>query len=385
MYRNSLPVYNEEKCFLFALGRNAIYAACKILELRPGDEVLTPAFDCDGSLQPFRVLGLNLNFFRSDPGDLTVDIDDIKRRITPKTKLIHIINHFGLPQPWDKLLAMREETGIPILEDNAYSLFSSVNDRLFGTFGDFAIFSLRKNLPLIDGGMLRLNNPKYEFSFSAKNDKYLYATEYSEVLRIAARNIRLWGFLRHLLNRLHLKNQPPPPLYSEEGAGFADWPARDAIGREFSCDYLRPMSRLARNQLGSFTQRDFREISEKKRYHYAWLSERLGEMQGVRVLWPSLPKGIVPFCLSCIFDQRRDVFLDALRKKYEVMAWPTLSKCVLDRLDDFPEVEELGRTLLQINLPADKVRMPYFQAQMEGLVGNIANLLNGIPLYNRDK
>ena len=68
-----------------------------------------------------------------------------------------------MPQPWDSLLAMRQKTGIPILEDNAYSLFSGIGDRLLGTFGDMVIFSLRKNLPLIDGGMLRLNNPRYEF------------------------------------------------------------------------------------------------------------------------------------------------------------------------------------------------------------------------------
>ena len=55
MYKYSLPIYEEDKCTLFALGRNAMYAACQTLKLEPGDEVLTPAFDCDGSLQPFRV------------------------------------------------------------------------------------------------------------------------------------------------------------------------------------------------------------------------------------------------------------------------------------------------------------------------------------------
>lgn len=385
MFKNNLPVYDPKKCFLFALGRNAIYAACEILGLQRGDEVLTPAFDCDGSLQPFRVLGLKLIFFRSNPYTFTVDIDDIKRRITSKTKLIHIINHFGMPQPWDNLLAMRQEKGIPVLEDNAYSLFSGFNDRLFGTFGDFAIFSLRKNLPLIDGGLLCLNNPKYEFRFSQKKAKYCYPTEYSEVLRLAARKIRLWVFLRHAIKRFYPMNEPPPPLYSEDNSGFAPWPARDVIGGEFSCDYLRPMSRLARKQLSNFTHSDFIEISEKKRYYYEWLSKRLKEMDGIEVLWPDLPKGVVPFCLSCIFDSRRDIFLETLRKKYEVMAWPTLSEMILEQLDDFPEIKLLGRKILQINLPADKVRLPYFKNQLEGLVRDIAKLLNEISLDNRDK
>ena len=78
------------------------------------------------------------------------------------------------------------------------------------------------------------------------------------------------------------------------------------------------------------------------------------------MLWPDLPEGVVPFCLSCIFDSKRDIFLETLRKKYEIMAWPTLPGEILERLDDFPEIKFLGMKMLQINLSADKVRLPDF-------------------------
>ena len=367
------------------MGRNAIYAACQILGLRSGDEVLTPAFDCDGSLQPFRALGLKLIFFRSDPNTFSVDIDDIKRKITPKTKLIHIINHFGMPQPWDSLLAMRQKTGIPILEDNAYSLFSGIGDRLLGTFGDMVIFSLRKNLPLIDGGMLRLNNPRYEFRPTQKKAEYCPLAEYPEVLRLVARKMKLWAFFRQGIKMVFTVSEAPPPLPSEEGAGITCWPARDLIGEEFSCDYLRPMSRLARKQLGVFSKGDFSQISEKKRYYYAWLAQRLKTIAGIEVLWPDLPEGVVPFCLSCIFDSKRDIFLETLRKKYEIMAWPTLPGEILERLDDFPEIKFLGMKMLQINLSADKVRLPDFGDQLENLVKDIAQIANGISLDKRNR
>lgn len=380
MCKNNLPLYDPKRCFLFALGRNAIYAACQILGLRSGDEVLTPAFDCDGSLQPFRALGLKLIFFRSDPNTFSVDIDDIKRKITPKTKLIHIINHFGMPQPWDSLLAMRQKAGIPILEDNAYSLFSGIGDRLLGAFGDMAIFSLRKNLPLIDGGMLCLNNLRYEFRLTQKKAKYCYPTEYPQVLRLAVRKMKLWAFFRQGIKMVFPVSEAPPPLPSQQGSDIACWPPRDVTGKEFSCDYLRPMSGLARKQLGSFSQADFIQISEKKRYYYAWLAQRLKTIAGVEVLWPDLPGGAVPFCISCIFDSKRDIFLETLRKKYEVMSWPTLSREILDRLDDFPEIKLLGRKILQINLPADKVRLPNFGDQLENLVKDITKISNGISL-----
>ena len=373
-----LQAYDEEKCALFALGRNAIYAACRILGLRPGDEILTPAFDCDGSLQPFRVLGLEIRLFRSDPYTFRVDIADLKGRITTKTRLLHIINHFGMPQPWSDLQALRREFDIPILEDNAYSLFSKFENRLFGTFGDMAIFSLRKNLPLIDGGMLRVNNEAFSTkNLSSKPVPWFYSTEIRGVLNLVKNKLgyhRAPERLRRFVRNRILSKQPPPPLYSDAGKGYPTWPSRDQIGAEFACDYLRPMSRLARRQLTQFTADDYAEIMDKKRQSYAWLSSQIRHLKGVTVLWPSVPDGIVPFCFSVLIGSKRDLFLESLRKQHDVMAWPTLSKAVLDQLRVFPEVELLGRKLLQLNLPADKVRSIDYSNYLAGFVRDLSDL-----------
>ena len=318
MYKNYLPLYDEEKCTLFALGRNAIYATCQILKLKAEDEILTPAFDCDGSLQPFRVMGCKLRFFRSDPYSFAVDIDDIKRKINPKTKLIHIINHFGMPQPWNELLSLRRKIDIPILEDNAYSLFSKIGDGLFGTFGDMSIFSLWKNLPLIDGGLLHISNPKYTFKFT-ENIRWFYSSEIKGVLNIAKTMLGYYKApetLRRFIRKFNPSIEPPPPLYSEAERGYPNWPLRDRVGREFSRDYLRPMSRLARVQLSKFSQNDYADIMKKKRQYYSLLSEKLSHIKGLNVLWADLPEGIVPFCFSFLIDVQRDAFFEILRKKY---------------------------------------------------------------------
>lgn len=376
VYNKFLPIYDEGKCTLFALGRNAMYAACQMIGAKSEDEVLTPAFDCDGSLQPFKVLGLKLCFFRSDPYTFAVDVDDIKKRITLRTKLIHIINHFGMPQPWNELLALRNETGIPILEDNAYSLFSKVENRLFGTFGDMSIFSLRKNLPLIDGGLLRINNPAYTFRLSQKSVRWFYLTEWNGLLNIIKTKLGYYKTpetLRRLVRKFNPAAAllPPPPLYSESERGCPEWPLRDQIGEEFSCDYLRPMSRFARIQLSGFSQDYYAEIINKKRQYYLWLSENLDNVNGIHILWPKLPKGVVPFCFSFLINSNRDIFFEILRKKYDVMAWPTLPKLVLDELKKYPEVELLGRRLLQINLSSDKVILPGFSKYLDKLVRDI--------------
>ncbi len=377
MNRNFPPVYDKEKCALFALGRNAMYAACLSLGIKEGDEAITPAFDCDGSLQPFRVLGLKLRFFRSDPYSFCVDMADLKSKLTSKTKLVHIINHFGMSQNWDELLNFRKETGIPILEDNAYSLFSKIDGKPFGTFGDMAIFSLRKNLPLVDGGLLRINNPKYKFGVSKKSAALLYLSDTPSLLKIMKDAIGLGKIspgLRKLITTSNPEVLPPLPLYSEPEKGYPEWPLRDKISKEFSQDYLRPMSRLAKLQLSQFSEEDIAQIMDAKRRYYSWLVKKLCNINGVKILWPDLPEGIVPFSLSLLIESNRDLFFKKLREQYDVMVWPILPGEVLRRLEDFPDVELLGRKLLQINLPSDKVQQEVFSRYMQGLVENIYDL-----------
>lgn len=364
--------------YLFSLGRNAMYAALLSAGLKPGDRILTPAYDCDGALQPFRVLGLEPVFFRSDPRTFAADIDDIKKKVTPQVKMLHVINHFGFPQPWEDILALRERTGVPILEDDAYSLFSEYRGRPFGSFGDFSIFSLRKNLPLIDGGMLIVNNSRYSVSIPAKAVPLFYRTEWANVLTMVKRSLGYYKapeFLRRMVRRADPSIEPPPPLYSEEDKGFPDWPARDEIGVEFACDYLRPISRLSRRSLWGFSSRYYEEVSELKRRYYMSLTDKVGNLKGITLLWPVLPEGVVPFCLSILVASGRDRVFGQMRKKYDVMSWPTLPQDILDRLNDYPDVELLGRRIFQINLPPEKVGRPDFRAYLDRLAADLKALL----------
>lgn len=379
MTRIALPIYDEKKCALFALGRNAMYAACLSMKISHGDEVLTPAFDCDGSLQPFRVLGCELVLYRSDPHTFAADVADLRKRISPKTRLIHVINHFGMPQPWDELLVLRQETGIPILEDDAYSLFSQYRGRMFGTFGDMAIFSLRKNLPLVDGGMLRINNPRYAFDAPRRKVPFIYPTEVGallNILKMRAGFYKLPAALKYIVKRLSPSTEPPVPLYSDSAGEFPHWPARDTVGPEFTRDFLRPMSNLAKKQLASFSISDFDDIAQKKLAFYEWLVRELRGIAGVTVLWPELDEGIVPFCVSILVESKRDLIFERLRKKYDVMVWPTLPGAVLRRLHEFPEVELLGRRLLQINLTADKVRSKGFKTYLGSLIRDLRAVID---------
>lgn len=167
------------------------------------------------------------------------------------------------------------------------------------------------------------------------------------------------------------KSFPPPPLYSDPAKGIPEWAERDRIGSEFTCDLLRPMSKFSRFQLSRWRSGDLLWIAKKKREYYQLLSEKLSSLKGIQILWPQLPQGVVPFCFSMLVWKDRDLLLQQLRKKYDVMAWPTLSQLVIDRLSEFPEVEYLGRHLFQFNLSAERIWRGHFERYLEGFVKDL--------------
>tara|TARA_B100002051_G_C16744951_1_gene646925 strand:- start:7105 stop:8160 length:1056 start_codon:yes stop_codon:yes gene_type:complete len=337
--------------------------------LKKGDTVLTPVFDCDSTLIPFRVLELKIEFYKSDPFTLEADIDDIKKRVTNNVKLIHIINHFGLPQPWDSLMDLRKKTKIPILEDNAFSLFSKYKGESFGSFGDVSIFSLYKVLSLVDGGMLRINNPKYSFSLPKRVSKWYYPPERIKILKLIISMVG-YNYLPDILkNFISPPKRPLPPLFSDK-PGYPDWHMRDKILYEFSYDYFRPISKISQHQLKKFNVAVFDKIKIKTRFYYKFIVQSLKDIAGVTVLWQEIPGDVVPGCVTVLIDSHRDEILFNLRtKRFGVIAWPTFSGDIIENINEYPEIEIIGRKILQLMISSQKVLEtnadPYFKSLVD--------------------
>jgi dTDP-4-amino-4,6-dideoxygalactose transaminase len=371
-------IFNQDNCSFFALGRNAIYSVCKSLDLGEGDIVLSPVFDCDSTLNPYRVLGLSFDFYKSDPYTFEVDIQDLRSRINKKVKLIHIINHFGFPQPWDALLKLREETGIPIIEDNAFTLFSKYNGRMLGTFGDFSFFSLYKMIPLIDGGMLRINNPEYSIELPDRKPKWFYRPERKKVLSLIATKLGVMNLPLVVRDKLVSKTTPLSPLNSDK-PGYPEWNHRDEILDTFSCDYYRPMSKLAKTQLRNYPIKDYAVLNKSIRYFYQFIVEKLEGMDGVQVLWRQIPEEVTPTCVTILLSTHRDDILKALKaKRFSVMAWPTYSGDVIDRTAEYPEIEIMGKQILQLMIPIHRVIRSDANKYFKNLVEEFINLKRSV-------
>jgi dTDP-4-amino-4,6-dideoxygalactose transaminase len=130
--------------------------------LEPGDEVLATPMTCTASNWPILANGLKIKWVDIDPTTLNIDLDDLERKITPKTKVIMLVHWGGYPNDLDRLKEIQTNALFrfgfkpAIIEDGAHSFGSKYKNKLIGTHGNLTMFSLQaiKHLTSVDGGLL---------------------------------------------------------------------------------------------------------------------------------------------------------------------------------------------------------------------------------------
>jgi dTDP-4-amino-4,6-dideoxygalactose transaminase len=143
-------------------GTEALHLAVRALELEVDDEVISPAFTFIASAGAIALAGATPAFCDIESRYFNLDPEDLKKRITPKTKAVVVVHLFGHPAPMDEILAIAKEHNLVVIEDCAQATGAEYKGRKVGTMGDFGCFSFfpSKNLGGIgDGGMVLANSP----------------------------------------------------------------------------------------------------------------------------------------------------------------------------------------------------------------------------------
>lgn len=171
-------------------GTDAILLALMALGIGPGDEVICPTFTFFATAGCVSRTGARPVFADSAAHSFNVDVEDIARRITPRTKAIIPVHLFGQMAAMAEIQALAKEHGLAVIEDAAQALGTTSPhlDGQAGTIGTFGAFSFfpSKNLGCLgDGGLLVTNDdrlaekarilrvhgmePKYYHSFVGAN------------------------------------------------------------------------------------------------------------------------------------------------------------------------------------------------------------------------
>ena len=130
--------------------------------IEEGDEVLATALTCTASNWPIVANGLKIKWVDIDPTTLNMDLEDLKRKMTPKTKVIMGVHWGGYPLDLDKIRDIRVEFkrkhgwAPALIEDAAHSPGTKYKGKYLGNHGNLVMNSLQaiKHLTAIDGGIL---------------------------------------------------------------------------------------------------------------------------------------------------------------------------------------------------------------------------------------
>ena len=141
-------------------GTTALHLALEALDLKPGDEIITTAFTFIASSNSILFIGGIPIFADISSKTYNIDPDEIRKRITEKTKAILAVHIFGLPSDMKAIREIADEHGLYVIEDCAQSHGAKIDGKHVGTFGDIAAFSLyaTKNMISGEGGIVVTNN-----------------------------------------------------------------------------------------------------------------------------------------------------------------------------------------------------------------------------------
>jgi len=141
-------------------GTASLHIATGAINLGPGMEVITSPVTDMGTI--ISIIGQNAIpiFADLDPDTYTLDPEDVRKRITDKTKAIIAVHLFGLPCDVDALKEIAEERGIYLIEDCAQAYLAEYKGKLTGTMGDINCFSLQQSKHMFtgDGGITVTND-----------------------------------------------------------------------------------------------------------------------------------------------------------------------------------------------------------------------------------
>ena len=149
-----------------ANGTDALQIAMMALGLEPGDEVITPSFTYIATTEVVALLKLKPVFVEVDPVTFCMDVESLKKAITPKTKAIVPVHLYGQAAPMEQIMEIAKANNLYVIEDNAQAIgcdytFSNGFTKKTGTIGHIGATSFypSKNLGAFgDGGALFTND-----------------------------------------------------------------------------------------------------------------------------------------------------------------------------------------------------------------------------------
>lgn len=141
----------------------ALHLAMIVAGVKRGDEVICPSMSYIATANCIMYVGAHPVFAEVNPVTYNIDVADVERRITPKTKAVLIVHQIGMPADIDAFRELCNRKGLVLIEDAACAAGSAYKGKKIGSHSDLVCFSFhpRKVISTGDGGMITTTNEEW--------------------------------------------------------------------------------------------------------------------------------------------------------------------------------------------------------------------------------
>lgn len=132
-------------------GTAALHILVKALDVGPGDEVLVPSFTFCASVNTILYERAIPVFVDIEPDTYNLNPDDLRRKVTPRTKAIMAVDVFGHPAEWDEITRIAKKYGLKVIDDSCEAIGAEYKGKKIGKFGNAAAFAFYPNKQMTTG------------------------------------------------------------------------------------------------------------------------------------------------------------------------------------------------------------------------------------------
>lgn len=163
-------------------GTAALHLAVGAVGLDPGDEVITAPITDMGTIIPILFQNGVPIFADTAPGSLAMDPEDVRRKITPRTRAIILVHLTGNPVEVEPFLQIAREHNLVLIEDCCQAYVTELRGKYVGTYGHIGCFSMQqsKHVTAGDGGFCITNDPVLADKMRLFSDKGWLRTKVSD-------------------------------------------------------------------------------------------------------------------------------------------------------------------------------------------------------------
>lgn len=303
--RHDDPLLSGNRVRLYASGRAGLFHIIKTLAFPPGSSFLLPSYHCGVEVEAVLRAGCKAGFYRIKK-DLSIDLDSIRKQITPGTRGIVVAHYFGFPQDLSKLRELCQRRDIVMIEDCAHALYSRDEEGFWlGTKGDYGVFSMRKTVFMPNGGAVRVNRNGFVLPDKGKrsfNLGTLKSTIKSVLEYEACKTGTLASISRSILDTYqnHAADNDIPGVSADENQRWY----YDVAAFDYEHD-ISPVSRACTGDV------QYRQIIAGRRSNYTTVERLLESCLEDQFVFPELAQGVCPLCFP-LFARQRDQLAEHL-------------------------------------------------------------------------